>query len=227
MIRSFDTPERTLLETVTEALGALGGERAEFKGMVSVTLPAAGLLEGLRLAKGAGFELLSDIFGVDYLEYPGHRGKRFTVAYNLYSVSRNERVFLRVNLDDGETLPSATGVWRGANFMEREVYDMFGVAFDAHPDLRKLITPEDLDGHPHRKDFPIGETPTLFGDGRFLDPAAFRAGMTGRQSGLTGWKGGARKGHRSEQGLTAHDTTGELGGTSGAETGGETPGGKP
>ena len=62
-------------------------------------------------------------------------------------------------------------------------YDMFGVEFEGHPDLRKLITPEDLDGHPHRKDFPLGETPTLFGDGRFLDPATFRAGITGEDHG--------------------------------------------
>ena len=71
---------------------------------------------------------------------------------------------------------------------------MFGIEFDGHPDLRKLLTPEDLEGHPHRKDFPLGETPTLFNDGRFLDPAAFRAGLTGIDTGLTGWKGGQRSG---------------------------------
>jgi NADH-quinone oxidoreductase subunit C len=79
------------------------------------------------------------------------------------------------------------------------VYDMFGVTFSGHPDLRKLITPEDLEGHPHRKDFPLGETPTLFGGGRFLDPPAFRAGLAGASRGLTGWIGGARKGVVSEQ----------------------------
>jgi NADH-quinone oxidoreductase subunit C len=71
---------------------------------------------------------------------------------------------------------------------------MFGVEFAGHPDLRKLLTPEDLDGHPHRKDFPIGETPTLFNEGRFLDPGSFRAGLTGQDSGLTGWRGGTRRG---------------------------------
>jgi NADH-quinone oxidoreductase subunit C len=116
------------------------------------------------------------------------------VVYNLYGIESGERLFIRVNLDDGETLPTITGLWKGASFMEREVYDMFGLEFDGHPDLRKLLTPEDLDGHPHRKDFPIGETPTLFNEGRFLDPASFRAGLTGRDSGLTGWRGGTRKG---------------------------------
>src|SRR5690606_23327347 len=131
---------------------------------------------------------------MDYLTYPGHRGKRFTVIYNVHDVAGRRRLFLRVDLDDGETLPTATGLWSGASFLERETFDMMGVVFDGHPDLRKLLTPEDLDGHPHRKDFPLGETPTLFGDGRFLDPASFRAGLSGRDAGLTGWKGGARDG---------------------------------
>jgi NADH-quinone oxidoreductase subunit C len=201
---------------VTELLArleGLEGRRATFKGMTSVTLPKKHLVAALEAAKAAGFEMISDIFGLDYLTYPGHQGKRFTVAYNLYSIGANERVFLRVDLDDGETLPSVTHLWKGASFMEREVFDMFGVVFEGHPDLRKLITPEDLDGHPHRKDFPVGETPTLFGDGRFLDPASFRAGIIGKSSGLTGWTGGARKGVRSEQGrdLIAHETTGEGG----------------
>ena len=190
----------------------LGGKPAEFRGMVSVTVEKKQLVSAVAVAKEAGFEMLSDIFGIDYLDYPGHQGKRFTVAYNLYSITGGERLFIRVNLDEGESLPTVTHLWKGANFMEREVYDMFGVVFEGHPDLRKLITPEDLDGHPHRKDFPVGETPTLFGEGRFLDPAAFRAGMTGQNSGLTGWKGGARKGTRSEQGreLIAHDITGQA-----------------
>ncbi len=187
----------SLVETVVETLKEHGGKPGEFRGMVSVTIEKKEIVNAVKAAKDAGFEMISDIFGLDYLEYPGHQGKRFTVAYNLYSIAQNERVFIRVNVDDGETLPTITHLWKGANFMEREVYDMFGVEFEGHPNLRKLITPEDLDGHPHRKDFPLGETPTLFNDGRFLDPAAFRAGMTGQDKGLTGFRGGARKGVRS------------------------------
>lgn len=188
----------SLVEQAVDRFKARGGKPAEFKGMVSVTIPKDELVSAVTEAKTLGFEMLSDVFGVDYLSYPGHQGKRFSVAYNLYSVSRNERLFIRVNVDDGESLPTITGVWRGSNFMEREVYDMFGLTFQGHPDLRKLITPEDLDGHPHRKDFPLGEVPTLFNDGRFLDPAAFRAGMSGQASGLSGWRGGARKGVSSQ-----------------------------
>lgn len=203
----------SLMDRVVGELLEAGGVREEFKGKVSVTVPKDRLVDAIRTAKDAGFVQLSDIFGIDWLEYPGHQGERFTVVYNLYHLDAGERLFVRVDVADGESLPTITHLWKGASFMEREVYDFFGVEFDDHPDLRKLLTPEDLIGHPHRKDFPLGETPTLFGDGRFLDPASFRAGIMGLDSGLTGWTGGARKGVRSEQGreITAHESTGEGG----------------
>lgn len=182
------------------ALQELGGTVSEAKGMTSVTLPKSQVVEGLRACRAAGLEMLTDIFGIDYLTYPGHRGKRFAVVYNVHDEHGAGRLFIRVELDDGETVPTATSVWRGADFLERETFDMLGVEFEGHPNLRKLLTPEDLEGHPHRKDFPLGETPTLFNDGRFLDPAAFRAGLTGKDPGLTGWKGGARDGVTSVQG---------------------------
>lgn len=175
------------------SLATLGGKVSEFKGMTSVTLPKGEIIEALRLAQAAGLVMLTDIHGMDYLTYPGHTGKRFTVIYNVHDLE-GRRLFLRVDLDDGESLPTATGLWTGAMFLERETFDMLGVVFDGHPDLRKILTPEDLEGHPHRKDFPLGETPTLFNDGRFLDPPSFRAGLSGRDAGLTGWKGGAREG---------------------------------
>ncbi len=206
------------LERTVDKLKAKGGKPAQFKDMVSVTVDKSELVAAVAEAKKQGFEMISDVFGTDYLSYPGHQGKRFTVSYNLYSIEHNERLFIRVNVDDRESLPTINGLWKGSSFMEREVYDMFGVEFEGHPDLRKLITPEDLDGHPHRKDFPLGETPTLFNDGRFLDPEAFRAGMTGQASGLSGWRGGARKGAssqttgRDEQvDPNLHHTSGESG----------------
>ncbi|MEX2536932.1 MAG: NADH-quinone oxidoreductase subunit C [Trueperaceae bacterium] len=215
-MRDHATRNRATLESLFEEMG---GRKSEIKGLLAYTLPSKRLVEVLYALKSAGYEMLSDIFGVDWLTYPGHPssqsgGKRFTVAYNLYHLADAHRLFVRVELDEGERLPTATGLWRCANFMEREVFDMFGVEFDGHPDLRKLLTPEDLDGHPHRKDFPIGETPTLFNDGRYLDPASFRASIIGSDSGLTGWKGGARKGVRSDQELELVDqeVTGQPGG---------------
>ena len=184
----------SLLEQLRSSLAPSLLASGEEKGVCWLELPPPNIHEAVAKAKALGFDMLSDIFGIDYLHYPGHEGKRFVVAYSLYSIGHNERVFLRVALDEGEGLPTITDLWRGASFMERETFDMFGVEFEGHPDLRKLITPEDLDGYPHRKDFPLGESPTLFNDGRFLDPAAFRAGMTGQSEGLSGWRGGARKG---------------------------------
>jgi NADH-quinone oxidoreductase subunit C len=186
----------SLLEQVVDTLKEKGGQPAEFRGMTTVTVDKEKVVEAVRAARDAGFNMISDIFGIDYLTYPGHQGKRFTVAYNLYSIGESERIFIRVNLDDGESLPTITHLWHAADWMERETYDMLGVEFEGHPNLRKLITPEDLIGHPHRKDFPLGETPTLFNEGRFLDPAAFRAGLVGKDPGLTGWRGGTRKGVR-------------------------------
>jgi NADH-quinone oxidoreductase subunit C len=136
--------------------------------------------------------MLADLTGADYLEYTTFMPERFAVIYNLLNPISGERVIVRVFLLDGEKLPSVTDLWGTADWHERETFDLFGLEFEGHPDLRKILTPEDLDGHPLRKDFPLGETPTLFRDGRFIDPAAFRAGLTGKDSGLTSYRGGAR-----------------------------------
>jgi NADH-quinone oxidoreductase subunit C len=143
--------------------------------------------------KQGGFRLLSDVVGLDYLEYTAITPERFGVLYNLFDPTAFDRVLVKVYVPDGEKLPTVTDLWSGAGFPEREVFDMFGIEFEGHPDLRRILTPEDLDGHALRKDFPLGETPTLFREGRFIDPAAFRAGLAGRDPGLTGWRGGARK----------------------------------
>ena len=108
--------------------------------------------------KSAGF-MLMDVVGVDYGAYVQPRPQRFSVLYNIYHPYDHRRLFLRVWLRDGESLPSLFGVWKSANYLEREVYDLMGVVFDNHPDLRKILTPDDLEGHPLRKDFPIEETP--------------------------------------------------------------------
>jgi NADH-quinone oxidoreductase subunit C len=200
-------------QATVNRLEPLGGVMSTYKDMVSVTVPKAHIVEAVEAAKESGFEMISDVFGIDYLTYPGHQGKRFSVVYNMRNPEGNGRIFIRVDLDDGESLPTITHLFRAANFMEREVYDMFGVVFDGHPELRKLLTPEDFEGHAHRKDFPLGETPTLFNEGRFLDPAAFRAGLAGDDPGLTSWKGGARKGAVSEQEF------GQGAGTHGKESG--------
>ncbi|GGR52198.1 NADH-quinone oxidoreductase subunit C [Deinococcus seoulensis] len=156
------------------------------------------LLRAAQALKDHGF-MLMDTVGIDYSTYTEARPKRFAVLHNIYHPRDHRRVFLRVWLDDGEALPSLYPIWRAANYLEREVYDLMGVSFTGHPDLRKVLTPDDLEGHPLRKDFPLGETPTLFRDGRFLDPAAFRAGLTGQSSGLTGYRGELRRGRGEDR----------------------------
>jgi len=161
-------------------------------------LPLAVVEPGRLLAiaeqlRADGF-ILFDIAGIDFSKFVHPKPARYGITYNFYNITTNDRVFLRAYVDDGETLPSLFGVWKAANYLEREVYDFFGVIFENHPNLRKILTPEDLEGHPLRKDYPLGETPTQFREGRFIDPPAFRAGLTGQSGGLTGWRGGERRG---------------------------------
>jgi NADH-quinone oxidoreductase subunit C len=97
------------------------------------------------------FTLLADIAGIDWPE----REKRFDVAYNLYSINRKLRLRLKVRVGENEPVPSVVEIWSTANWHEREVFDMFGVSFTDHPELRRILMPEDWEGHPLRKDFPL------------------------------------------------------------------------
>jgi len=98
------------------------------------------------------FNFLVDITCVDW--YPNE--PRFDVVYHLLSIPRHERLRLKVRLGSGDTsLESVTSVWPSANFFEREVYDLFGVRFSGHPNLRRIMMPEDWEGHPLRKDYPV------------------------------------------------------------------------
>ena len=83
------------------------------------------------------------------------RAKRFDVVYCLFSTTRRQRVRVKVRAGDGDPVPSVTGVWPAANWLEREVFDLFGVNFDGHPDLRRILMPDEWQGHPQRKDYPL------------------------------------------------------------------------
>lgn len=98
------------------------------------------------------FDSLRDICGVDYYRPTD----RFEVIYNLYSMKNNIRLRLKVSVDENDIhVPTVTGVWPAANWYERETYDMFGILFDGHPDLRRIYMPEEFEYHPLRKDFPL------------------------------------------------------------------------
>jgi NADH-quinone oxidoreductase subunit C len=104
------------------------------------------------------FNFLSCLCGVDYFE----RKPRFDVVYELYSINKNHRISLKVRVDDGESVPSVISVWSTANWHEREVFDLFGISFDAHPDLRRILMPDDWEGHPLRKDYPLTKEEVMF-----------------------------------------------------------------
>jgi NADH-quinone oxidoreductase subunit C len=101
---------------------------------------------------------ISDVMGIDWLPHwqAGKKPKRFEVVYNLYSPVSFQRIFLKVRVNEGERVPSVTPIWEGANYPEREVYDLFGIPFEGHPNLKRILMPDDWVGHPLRKDYPLG-----------------------------------------------------------------------
>jgi len=117
----------------------------------------------------AGFALCSDLCAVDYLHHlerevvPGVEPERFEVVVNLTSITRAQRVRIRVQVHESDPrLPTLFGVYPGTEAMEREAYDMFGIVFDDHPDMTRILMPEDWEGHPLRKDYSVGRVPVQF-----------------------------------------------------------------
>lgn len=129
---------------------------SEFRSQTRIVIDSGqlfSLLEYLRNKRG--FDLLVDVTCVDYLTYRG-ADNRFGLVYSLASVATNERLFVRCYLNEPElTVPSAAPLWEGANWFEREVYDMFGIQFAGHPDLRRILLPDEFSAFPLRKDYPL------------------------------------------------------------------------
>jgi NADH-quinone oxidoreductase subunit C len=150
-----DASNHPLVKKLKAQFGASVGEALEFIGQVSVRVDREAIVAVCQFLKEDGessFDYLSDLTCVHYPE----RGARpFEVVYNLFSIDLNQRVRLKVETDDSVGVASVTGVWPAANWLEREVYDLFGVPFSGHPDLRRLLLPPDWDGHPMRKDYPL------------------------------------------------------------------------
>lgn len=115
------------------------------------------LMGKLRDEPELSFEQLIDLSGIDYSEFGGHAGRRFAVVSHLTSISHNWRLRVRVFADDDNfpVVASVTDVWSSANWYEREAFDLYGIHFDGHPDLRRILTDYGFVGHPFRKDFPI------------------------------------------------------------------------
>jgi NADH-quinone oxidoreductase subunit C len=144
------------LETIVQALQEnFGVTFEEFRDEVHVFVKAEDVIPALTLLRDKyDFELLSALTAIDY--WP-QLLPRFHVIYQLTSLARNLSVQLRVALDDGQPhIPTATGLYEVANWRERELLDMFGIIPDGHPDPRRILMPEGTEGHPLRRDFPLG-----------------------------------------------------------------------
>lgn len=143
-----------VIEAAAAALGDMLVESKDAVGEVSLTVVRERLVDAmiaLRDTPGLEYQMLVEIAGVDYPQRP----ERFDVCYHLLSLTRNHRIRVRVTTDEEKPVPSVTGIWPVAGWLERETYDMYGVLFDGNTDLRRILTDYGFQGHPLRKDFPM------------------------------------------------------------------------
>ena len=157
-----------LLQRLRERLGAAIVDTHEFRGDATAVVDRAALVDALRFCRdepALAFDVLMDLTAADYLRYPGREdGPRFEVVYQLYSLEHHHRLRLKVCVDeDDPVVPTAVPLWPIANWLEREVWDMFGVRFEGHPDPRRLLMYEQFVGHALRKDYPINRRQPLIG----------------------------------------------------------------
>ena len=149
--------EETIVSKLKARLNDAFVADEKFRGQLSVWVEPRVVVDTLRFLRTDPellFDFLTDITAVDRLEFRLKGEPRFEVVYILYAPMFHRRLFLKTRVEEEVAIPSATAVWRGANFMEREVYDMFGVRFEGHPNLERILTPDGWLGHPLRKDFP-------------------------------------------------------------------------
>jgi NADH-quinone oxidoreductase subunit C len=151
-------PAHPVLRGLIELFGSAGWSTSQ--GQDVVRLPREELRTFAEAARDAGFEMLADLTAVDWLDRHQYR---FDVVVNLVSMQHLLRLRVIVGApDDDPTVPSLVPVWPGANFPEREVYDLFGIEFSDHPDLTRILMPDDWEGYPLRKDFAVGSVPVQF-----------------------------------------------------------------
>ncbi len=146
-----------------------GAPVSESRGQRVVHPDRAQYITVLKKLLDEGYVMCSDLTAVDYLTHPGRdlpagvAAERFELVLNLTSITTRDRMRVRVQIPEGDAvIASAFDLWPGTEAMEREVFDMFGIRFDGHPDLTRILMPEDWDGHPLRKDYEIGRIPVQF-----------------------------------------------------------------
>ncbi len=150
-----DASGHSLVKKLKSQFNGAVGEAVEFVGQITIRIDGTRIVEVcdfLKRDKEASFNYLSDLTCV---HYPLNVAAPLEIIYNLFSISRNERVRLKVSTTEKASVDSVTSVWPSANWMEREVFDLFGVSFTNHPDLRRILMPPDWVGHPLRKDYAL------------------------------------------------------------------------
>lgn len=144
-----------VVQRLKEVLGDNFLEEGEFRGQRFVILRKDGIREAIKLLKDLGFNHLQTLTGVDYLRIPNRR-TRFEVVYQLYSIEKRLQLRLRVEVpEDDPEVDSIVDLFPCANFLEREVYDLLGIRFKGHPNLKRILLPENWVGYPLRKDYPL------------------------------------------------------------------------
>jgi len=144
------------LTKLKDVLGTDGFTTSAFRDNFRINVKPERLFDLLQcLKQKCGFDMLIDITAADYLHYPDATD-RFGIFYALLNIASGERIYVHVFLNEPDlTIPSAFPLWKGADWMEREVYDMFGISFAGHPDLRRILMPEEFAAFPLRKDYPL------------------------------------------------------------------------
>ena len=152
-------PDATGLELLAQELGEASLETVYFRERATLIVDPVRIRSVLSTLRTKGYAFLASVHGVDH--YPEE--PRLGVVYELLDMSRVDRVTVKLRVpSDAPNVESVTADWPTADHQEREVYDMFGVVFDGHPDLRRILMPEDYEGHPQRRDFPVGGEPVIF-----------------------------------------------------------------
>jgi NADH-quinone oxidoreductase subunit C len=144
----------TTLEILTQRFGTIA--TSQFRDNVRIHVSAARLFDFMKVLKNeCGFDMLAELTAVDYLHYPNAKD-RYGVIYGLTNTKTGERIWIKVMLNDPDpVVASVYPLWKGADWLEREVYDMYGIEFEGHPDLRRILMPEEFAAFPLRKDYPL------------------------------------------------------------------------
>ena len=152
-------PDATGLELLAQELGDAALETVFFRNRATLIIDPGAVRSVLQMLRGKGYSFLASVHGVDY--HPEE--PRLGVHYELLDMARVDRVTVKLRVPtDAPEVDSVTPQWPTADHQEREIYDMFGVVFRGHPNLRRILMPEDYEGFPQRRDFPIGGEPVIF-----------------------------------------------------------------